>query len=372
MRLPRFHFRVRTLLALVVLIALALVGRRIYHDGPEAHWLLLKLRHGGVEARRSAAREARDREGKRMLHDLVGQVLSGPATPQVTEQRRSRARRRAAILLPALVQATIDPDERCRANALEALGFLASFYGTKSEKRHALHHLLIATNDRNDSVRTAAVGSLAGLAEWDVEAVVAALRSALSDPSVEVRQTAARELGMLGVSQPKTQPEVARILEKVLASREDPRVRIKAAWGMCYFGVDQRRHPPGSGPDVVTVLIAALSDPEIEVRQAAAIILGSTTDIRGRPISSWARRKAMIIPALEAAIADNYAVVREESALALFSLGQRDLVAIELIEQAAHDPARSQKARFESALSEWQSEQETEKPVEPGAQGVEK
>ncbi len=371
MRLPRFHFRIRTLFALMVLITLAWVGTRIYHDSLEAHWLLLKLHYGDVEARRSAAREARDYEGKELLHNMVGQAFSGPATPQATEQRWGRGRRRAEILLPALAQATRDPDDICRVHALEALDVFASFYGTPPEKRYALRHILIATRDRNDSVRTAAIGSLASLAECDAEAVLATLRSALSDPSIEVRRTAAEELGMLGVIHPSTQPEVARILESVLASQEDPRVRIKAAWGMCYFGVDQRRHPAGSGPDVVTILIAALNDPEIEVRRTVAIILSSTTtDIQGQPLSSWDQRKALIIPPLKTVMADNSSVIREESALALFSLGQRDPTTIALIEQATRDPARSQKARFESAFNAWRTEQETKTSGGSEAQDV--
>ena len=324
MRLPRFQLRVRTLLAVVALIALALVGQRIYHDGPEAHWLLLKLRHGNVEARRSAARDALESESRVVLHDMVDGFLKGVVNPRVAEQKWRRRRRRAELLFPALVQAAKDPDASCRGNAIEALGFLAGLYASETEKRQALRHILVATRDPKDSVRAAAVDSLASLADRDKEAVVAAPRLAMTDPSVDVRQKAAWELGSLGVLHPETQSDVAPILTRLLASREDPRVRSKAAWGMWYLGVDQRRHPPGSGPDVVPALVAALRDPAVEVRRTAARVLGSTaTDIQARPISSWEQRKASIIPALEEALTDKSNVVREESARALFSLGQR-------------------------------------------------
>jgi hypothetical protein len=366
MRLPRLRLRLRTLLLLVALVALALIGQRIYHDGPEAHWLLLKLRYGNIEARRSAAVQARQSEGEAMFHNLVDSVLSGPANPQTSEARWRRRQRRAELLLPALNHAAKDPDANCRADALRALHFLASLHASESEKLLALRQILAATRDRDDSVRTAAAGSLAGLADRDTGAVINAIRSALADPSVVVRQAATRELGMLGVIVPATQPDAASILIPLLAGREDPRVRVKAAWGMCYFGVDHRRHPPGAGPDVVPALVAALHDPDVDVRRTAAVILGSTTfDARGRAISSWDRRKDSIIPALKAAIDDVDKAVREESALALFALGQRDLVIIELIEQAVRDPARSQKSGFESALKEWQVERETKDPVEP-------
>lgn len=212
----------------------------------------------------------------------------------------------------------------------------------------------------------AAVGSLSGLASRDTGAVLDAIRSALGDPSIEVREKATYELGMLGVIVPTSQPDAASILIPLLASREVARVRAKAAWGMCYFGVDGRRHSPETGPDVVPALVAALDDPDVDVRRTAAVILGSTTFIAGGgKISAWDQRKGSIIPALDAATADDDEAVREESALALFALGRRDPVVIELIEQAVDDPARSQKSKFESALQGWEAEQEASAAVEP-------
>jgi HEAT repeat protein len=192
-----------------------------------------------------------------------------------------------------------------------------------------------------------------------------AIRSALDDRSIEVREKATFELGMLGVIVPASQPAVASILIPLLASREDPRIRVKAAWGMCYFGADGRRHPPGAGPDVVPALVAALDEPDVDVRRAAAAILGQTTSIaQGGEISVWDQRKDSIIPALDVATTDEDRGVREESALALFAFGRRDPVVIELIERAVDDPARSQNARFGSALRKWEDEKEAKDAVE--------
>src|SRR5262249_27854816 len=159
--------------------------------------------------------------GESMFHLLVASVLSGTPNARSMEAQWRRRQRRAKLLLPALADATKDPDPSCRANALRALQFLASLHASESEKLLTLRQILAATRDRDDSVRTAAVDSLAGLADRDTRAVLNAIQSALADPSVEVRQAAAQELGMLGVIVPATQPDVASILIPLLASRED-------------------------------------------------------------------------------------------------------------------------------------------------------
>jgi len=365
MRLPRY--RIRTLLILVALVAVALFGQRVYRDGPEAHWLALKLRYGNVAARRSAAIRALQAEGRDVFHGLMSSVRSGLANSPTLESGR-----RADILLPALVRAAEDPDAACRAHALKALGFLASRHASESENRAILHQIRKATRDSDDSVRAAAVGALASLAAPDTDAVVNAFLAALADPAVEVREEAAQGLGWLGVMVPATQPDAASVLVPLLAGGEDPRVRIAAARAMALFGVDSRRHPPGAGPDVAPALAAALRDPEVDVRRAAAAILGLTTsDARGRAISAWDRRKDSIVPALDAAISDVDAAVRGDAALALFALGGRDPGVIALIKRAAGDPNRTTNTKFESMLSTWEAEQEATIPVEtPAPEGA--
>jgi HEAT repeat protein len=185
----------------------------------------------------------------------------------------------------------------------------------------------------------------------------------LNDAAVEVRSEAALELGSLGVMCPETQPDAASILSGLLAGRDDARVRNRAAWGMALFGSDSRRHPPGSGPDVVPALVAALRDAEADVRREAAHILGlDTVDNTGR-ISKWEQRKASILPALEAALSDEDQAVREESALALFAMGRRDHGVIELIEQDAGSVGdQSRKSRSESAREQWRKESSEKSP----------
>jgi HEAT repeat protein len=341
MPLPRFRFHIRALLLIVTLVAVCLLGLRIYFDGPpEAHWLALKLRYGNILARRAAAADAWQ----------GGEAWDGffdGANRAASEMQRQRRQRRAEMLLPALVQATKDSDAVCRARALRSLHNLATLDGSEHQENLALRHILAATRDLDGYVRAAAVDSMVGLASRDTGAVISAFRSALADPSVTVRLTATQQLGMLGVIVPQTQPDVALILIPLLASEQDARVRAKAAWALCYFGVDRRRHPPNLGPDVAPALVAALHDPDVDVRRTAAHILGLTVNTQGGGISSWDQRKESIIPALRAAIADDDKETRENSALALFALGQREPVVIELIEQAARDPARFRRAEFE-------------------------
>lgn len=362
MRLPRLSLRLRTLLLLVALVALALVGHRIYLDGPDAHWLLLKLRYGNVEARRSATLQARE-----SAYGLEP-AFSLPDDPSAWPEWRLRRQRRAVLLLPALLSLMEDPDAECRANAVRAVRAWAGRHPSKTEKVRALRRILAVTRDRDGSVRAAALESLTAYAfvTHDTEAVINAFRSALSDPSIDVRQKAADGLGGLGVIIPTTQSDAASILIPLLASREDARVRVKAARGLSYFGVDLRRHPPAVGPDVVPALVTALRDPEVDVRRTVAMLLGLTTlDARGKRITSWDRRKDSIIPALKASIADEDMAVRVGSALALFAMGLRDAAIIELIEQGVHDPDRTRRSRSVSALEEWEDEQGADDPVDP-------
>ncbi len=267
MRLTRFRLRVRTLLAIVAVVALAMVGLRIYRDGPESHWLLLKIRHGNAEARRSAAIQVRESEGKAIFRAMGGQTFSGPANPQILEAEQRQRRRSVELLIPALAQAMNDPDATCRSAALKALTVLAGFEGSESEKSLALRLSIEAMRDREASVRKAAVDSLSGFADRDRRPVIDAIRSALADSSVEVRESAAWRLGFAGVTYPESQPEVASLLIPLLASKDDSRVRVNAAEGLSIFGVDRRRHPRGTGPDVVPALVAALRDPDVTVRQ---------------------------------------------------------------------------------------------------------
>jgi HEAT repeat protein len=236
---------------------------------------------------------------------------------------------------------------------------LAAFFGTDSEKILALRQIVVSARDPDDEVRAAAVKSFARLADVDTGLVMSAIRSALADPCVEVREKAAWDLGMIATFFPLTRPDVASILIPLLASEQHSRVRVSAAWALT-FDVDGRRQPGGAGPDVVPALVAALNDADVEVRRAAAAILGSgACDQTGKQLSSWYSRKDSIILALAKAVSDDDMTVREDSALALFTFGQRDLRLIELLEHAARIPFRSEWTRFKYALEVWQVEEGT-------------
>jgi HEAT repeat protein len=360
-RLPRFRLRVRSLMAAIALVAVGCLGVRVWRDGPENHWQLLKLRYGNVQTRRATALKIRESELVGVGRGLFSGILAspGPRQWQRWEDETHRGERRSAVLCPTLLSATRDSDAAVRANAITALGTLAVFHGSESLKRRVLDRVIEMTHDRNPSVRANAVSALSGsLAGPDTDRVLEAYRTSLNDASIEVRSEAARGSGLLGFMCPQTQPDVLSTLAGLLASRDDPKVRVQAAWGLCYFGQDQYRHPPGTGPDVVPALVTALHDADLQVRRAAARIVSlSHPNATGR-ISPWAQRKASIIPPLRSAISDNDKVVRDESALALFLLGQRDPLVIKQIEQAAQDGS-DQRRRTESlsALEEWQLEE---------------
>jgi hypothetical protein len=362
MRRPRVRISIRSLASLIAVVALLLVGWRVYREGPEAHWMLLKLRYGDVETRRAAAAEVHKEEARFLLRAFF-EDMSGPPNPQTLEVRH-RHRRWAELLLPALIRATKDPDPACRINALKASSSLATFYATELLKDRVFHLSLAAMHDPDESVRAAAMASVpGGLGRRDAETLIEAYRTALSDPAVAVRRAAAERLGMFAVGEPEIQADVATILMGVLASREDPGVRAKAISGLWVFGLDRRRGP--DCPDVVPALVATLRDPAVEVRRKAAEVLGRTTiDTQCRPVSDWDLRKATILPAIERALMDEDRTMREEAALALFGLGRREPGLIELIEKGAGDTDRARQHRFAEAIAAWKEESEPKAAAE--------
>ncbi|WP_165224042.1 HEAT repeat domain-containing protein [Aquisphaera insulae] len=366
MRLPRLRFPVRMLLLLVAMVTLGLLGWRVYRDGLETDWLLLRLRHGNLAARRAAAARARDAMGESVAQTLFGSLQASPPTPQAQAARQQGQRRQAEILLPALAEVAKDPDPSCRAEALHALAFLAALHAPKSQKPAIFHRVLEATHDPEVSVRTVAVSSLTNLVSWDEPAVVGAIRSALEDPAIAVRREAAWQLGILGMTVPTSQPEAASLLVPLVAGRDDPAVRIKAIEALCLFGKDGNRHPPETGPDVVPPLVAALRDPEVEVRRAAAMVLGhDERSPKGGRVSWWETRKESIIPALQRSLTDDDRTVREDAALALFVMGRREPILKERMQDAASNPDRRSIRPFEEGLEQWQAEQDPGQPAVP-------
>ena len=81
MRRLRFRVGLRGLAALVALVALGLFGWRVYREGLGEHWMLLKLRLGGVLARRDALDEIRRAEGRIFLRPRSLRNPVSTATP---------------------------------------------------------------------------------------------------------------------------------------------------------------------------------------------------------------------------------------------------------------------------------------------------
>ncbi len=205
-RFRRIRFRIRTLLLSTAAIGLALGGVKIYLEGVEMHWLMLKLRYGNVAARRAAALD----------------VLNLGARGRIT-------RRRAQVLMPALVFATHNPDAACRDNVVCSLAFLAVVKREPTVRLQTLRLLLEAVHDRDARVRAQAMSWLGDLGGQDAPGATNALRSALSDPSFEVQFAAVVHMGILGRNHPAAQRDVALMIISVLESQDDDRVRERAA-----------------------------------------------------------------------------------------------------------------------------------------------
>jgi HEAT repeat protein len=303
--------------------------------------------------------------------EVVGRYLDRSPGPNAVTEAQRRQKRRAALLIPALNDLTNDPDLVCRRNAVRALRQYSANATTGTVKASLRQRLLAMLDDRDESVRAQAAGSLATLADGDLITIMRALRSATADPSTNVRQAAAWELGNVGWLVPKAQTEAASILIPLMVGQDEPTVRMQAASALALFGNDRKRFPPQAGPDVVPALLAALRDQNVEVRRRAASILGqSTFNGRSRSVSSWSLRKAAIVPALKLAMSDVDRVVQDESALALFALGDRDPLVIEGIERAANDSAQAKTSRFRSALEQWRNDEEEPDGTEVGTPGT--
>lgn len=366
MRRHRLQIRVQTLVGLVALVAVLLAAVMFCGDEPMCHWRAWQVRWGGVARRRAALEQIWLAEGRATLGFMRAATLGGGGAAADAEWQR-RGRRRGTILMPILREvAAHDVAPECRAAGLRTLGSLATSHGTAAARGAALRVVLAGVGDGDPSVRAAAIGSLAGLASCDLPATLAALRSGLADPADPVRLAAVREWGMLGVLVPPAQPEAAAALAGILATSHNSPLRVGAVRGLSLFGADARRHPRATGPDVTPALVAALGDPDVAVRRAAAEVLGRpTVDARSRPVSPWSDRRDRLIPPLLAALDDADPLVRGNAALALFALGRRDAALRPPLEEAIADPGRPRRVIFTAALATWQAEDDAADLTQP-------
>ena len=149
-------------------------------------------------------------------------------------------------------------------DALERLVETAQFDEDRTVRVTALDILLAGLNDRNAEVRKAAAGALGELGELGATGFL--VQTALFDADAEVRRAAAESLGKLDSA------GAVRALAGMLGDR-DPAVRILAAEALGYLG-DLTAIDP--------LLRAALYDEDAEVRQAAALALGSLKHSRAQ------------------------------------------------------------------------------------------
>jgi HEAT repeat protein len=346
MRRLRFRLTIRRLALLIVLVALGLLGWRVYREGSETHWLVLKLRYGNAQTRRATAKKLHDQIAMGMLQSMFG-IDPLPVNPREREDYLDRRQERGDLLMAALLRAAADRDPGCRAMALNAAGALALLRPNDVRNSQVLRLALIALRDPEGVVRTAGIEQLLSLAQPST--ALEAFKAALSDPAFEVRMMAIRQLGGLGYVARETQTEVAEIL----ASEKDERVRVAVVWAMSMFGKDYNRDT--AGPDVVPSLLDALRDPEVKVRRVAAYNLSST---QTQTISAWTTRKDAIIPAARKAMKDTDEEVRDYAAVALFCLGERDPEMTPVLEEGTRSTNSNRSRRCREALDAWKAELE--------------
>jgi len=149
-----------------------------------------------------------------------------------------------------------------RAAAAEALG--------ETTWEEALPLLVDALSDGDAGVRVAAALSLGRLRRPEaVEYLVAYMES---EPSPGVRWAIARALGMIGA------PEAAEMLQQCLSRQdEETQVRRSAAWALGQLGWDVT---------AVTGLLAALDDPDPQIRWYACLGLGRAAQALSHPDSA--------------------------------------------------------------------------------------
>jgi hypothetical protein len=328
----RRRLTTRRLGLLVLMVALGLGGWRVYREGPELHWLVFKLRYGGVETRLSTA--------SKILRAVASQSLWTiqekepiPGDPRGRQAWLALRQQRDEILFSALLSAIRDPVPECRGAALRAAGKFVLSRPSDSRKNQVRKETLVALRDPNAVVRSAGLEQLVGIEQPPI--ALASLRKALADPSVEVQVTAIWQLGVLGMIAAETQAEIVAILKEILNNQQDDRVRVAAEWGLSHF--ENANHDDTPGPNVVPALLIALRDPEVGARREAATILARmTSTARSQSVAAWSLRREVIIPACRTAMTDTDEETRNSAALALFALGVRDPEIAVLLKATRH------------------------------------
>lgn len=226
---------------------------------------------------------------------LISVLLSGSGCygNQVATDPKS-----AAAPLLVLLQ---DQDPQIRVTAAQALGKIAV--------PDTAPALLRSLDDADPAVRAMSAWALGNLGEDVLDQAGLKLAKRLDDPSPAVKLASARALGALG----STQPIVALLTEQL--TRSDVETRRAAVQALTWLEAGSAYH----------ALIAALGDPDAQVRQGAVAALGEMVDPRSLP----AIRDRLL--------KDAAAGVRGEAAYRLGKFGDRTIVPA-LRSASARDP----------------------------------
>jgi HEAT repeat protein len=348
MALDASHLLVLPSLALLAILGLLVLAKRVFRDGAERRSRRRRLRwvtalgRGPVEDMRLGALRALAQHAARSAagqEDLLAVLAAGEVPPrdarrEVFERtlrvsglrrafrkalrgRSAAARGRAALLwarlrLPEAEQAIAplmsDPDADVRAAATQALATCAS--------EDAAWTLLRALRDGLVEPERV-VERLTG--PWAAAALLAALRE---DGFAHVSSWLAEALGLTG--DPRAETPLAD-----LASAGDEEQRIRACRALGRLG---RRSS-------ASVLIAALADPSPAVRAQAARGLADMREVRS-------------VDALTVLMSDSAWWVRARAADALRSLGETGLEALRECVHAHPDPFARERAAEALALED--------------------
>ena len=288
----------------------------------------------------------------RIVGDQKSPLATQPLIGLLTNDPSDEVRRAAAWALGEMEDAsavaalsralTEDTSTEVRKNAAWALGELDS-----GESLPALRHALL--NDESHEIRSQAAHAIGDHGD---DSDVAALESALADPSPNVRQTAAWALGEIA------SPQSVQALERAL-SDESAQVAAFAARALGELG----------GEAVVESLGRATSHADGAVRAAAIWALGeigsetaigalatalTDEDEQARVQAAWALGEigsASSADALIRALDDESAEVRKQVAHALGEIGA-DNAADALIRMLREDPEAEVRKAAAWALSE--------------------
>lgn len=193
----------------------------------------------------------------------------------------------AAASLIVLLQ---DRDPQMRVTAAQALGKIAV--------PDTAPALLRSLDDADPAVRAMSAWALGSLGEDVLDQAGFELAKRLDDPSPAVKLASARALGALGGTQ-----LIIELLKKQLA-RSDVETRRAAVQALTWL----------EAGSAYPALIAALGDPDAQVRQGAVAALGEMVDPRSLP----AIRDRLL--------KDTDAGVRGEAAYRLGKFGDRTIV----------------------------------------------